>query len=126
MRVPRPQFTLRRLMTAIALCAVSLAVVRAAPAIVIVFGPLVGSLLDWRKGGKGLAGGTIGGMITAVAAGLFFFVHDYFRSRAVGLASISRHRFVAVCRCIRRFGRFNHRVLHGCCLLVYPLPGNPA
>jgi hypothetical protein len=70
MRLPRGRFTVRRVMVAIAICGVALAVVRQAPVVLILIGPLIGSLWDMSRGGKGLTGGLIGGAMTWGCLGL--------------------------------------------------------
>jgi hypothetical protein len=59
-------------MIVVAFCAALLALVVQAPFIAILIGPIVASALQVRKGGKGLTGAMIGGMITWVGLGLFF------------------------------------------------------
>jgi hypothetical protein len=74
MRLPRVRFTMRRMAAVIAGCALYLAVLREAPLVVIVFHllgfPVAGSLLELRKGGKGLTGGLIGGTIGSLSVAL--------------------------------------------------------
>ena len=80
------RFTMQRLMIVIALCAASLAVLREAPIIAALFGivalligPLIGSLWEIRKGGKGLTGGLIGGAITWGGIGLLLGLIETFK-----------------------------------------------
>jgi hypothetical protein len=73
-RVPRIRFTLRRLMAAIAVCAVSLAILREAPFIAVFVCPLIGSVLDVRKGRNGIIAATRAGAIANVIVGLFYML----------------------------------------------------
>jgi hypothetical protein len=73
------RFTMRRLMIGIALCALSLAVLREVPIIAVLIGPLIGSLWEVRKGGKGLTGGLIGGAITWGGIGLVLGLIETFK-----------------------------------------------
>ncbi len=83
MRLPRVRFTLRRMVAVIAGCALYFAVLREAPWFVVVFHllvfPVIGSLFEIRKGGKGLIGGLIGGAIgsLSVALGLGVLAYTY-------------------------------------------------
>jgi hypothetical protein len=54
----------------VAISGVFLAIVREAPLILFLIGPLIGSLWDMKKGGKGLTGGSIGGAISWGGFGL--------------------------------------------------------
>ncbi len=83
MPIPRVRFSIRSLMTIIALCAAFLALGVRAPFIAIIIGPLIASVLDVRKGGNGLIGGTIGGVITWVGLGLFFFAWHWYTHPAI-------------------------------------------
>jgi hypothetical protein len=95
MRVPRVRFTVRRLMTGIAVCAVSLAVLREAPMIAILIGPLIGSLWEMRRGGTGLTGSSIGGVIPMVGISLIGFIEWYSRMTDRSLSDILL--FIAIC-----------------------------
>ena len=66
------RISIRSLMIVIAICAAFLALVVRAPFIAILIGPLIASVLEVRKGGNGLIGGMIGGVITWVGLGLIF------------------------------------------------------
>jgi hypothetical protein len=72
MRASYARFSIRLLMVIIAMCAALLALVVQAPFVAILIGPIVASAIELRKGGKGLVGGMIGGVITWVGLGLFF------------------------------------------------------
>ena len=66
------------MMTGIAVCAVSLAVLReVALFAILIIGPLIGSLREVRKGGKGLIGGLIGGAITWGGFCLYCLIETY-------------------------------------------------
>jgi hypothetical protein len=70
-------------MTVVALCAVLLALVVQAPVIAILIGPLIASVLEVRKGGSGLTGGLIGGVITWVSLELFFLTREWYTHPAI-------------------------------------------
>lgn len=72
----RVRFTLRRLMTSIAVCAGALALLREAPVIALFLGPLIGSIWEVWRGKKGLIGGLVGGAITWACVGLVFLIVD--------------------------------------------------
>jgi hypothetical protein len=77
MRPGRVRFTLRGLMIGIAACAGSLFLLREAPIIPLYCGPIVGSLWQVKKGGNGLKGGAVGGVVTWVGLSLFYLVLDH-------------------------------------------------
>ena len=72
------RISIRSLMIIIAICAAFLALVVRAPFIAILIGPLIASVLEVRKGGNGLIGGTIGGVITWVGLGLIFLTWEWY------------------------------------------------
>jgi hypothetical protein len=74
-------------MTVVALCAVFLALVVQAPFIAILVGPLIASVLEVRKGGSGLTGGLIGGVITWVGLGLFFLMWEWYTDPFIRLTA---------------------------------------
>ncbi len=63
-------------MIGIAGCAGFLFLLREAPIIPVVGGPIIGSLWQMKKGGNGLQGGAVGGAVTWVGLGLFFLLLD--------------------------------------------------
>jgi hypothetical protein len=75
-------------MAMIAICAAFLALVMRAPFIAILIGPLIASVLEVRKGGNGLTGGTIGGVITWVGLGLIFLTWEWFTHPASRLTAV--------------------------------------
>ncbi|MHB1560887.1 MAG: hypothetical protein ACYC61_25820 [Isosphaeraceae bacterium] len=77
MKRPRVQFTLRRLMILVAICAVLLAAVPwplLIPLFLIVGLPIGGYVIDRARGGVGLAGSMAAGAIGVPLCGLGFFV----------------------------------------------------
>jgi hypothetical protein len=76
--VSRSTISIRSLMIIIAMCAAFLALVMRAPFIAILIGPLIASVLDVRKGGNGLTGGMIGGVITWVGLGFVFLAWEWY------------------------------------------------
>jgi hypothetical protein len=87
MRVPWAPISIRRLMACIALWAASLAIVVQAPFIALIIVPLIGSLWEARRGGKGLIGGMIGGTIAWVCLGLILLIWEYYNHGAFGSAA---------------------------------------
>jgi hypothetical protein len=79
--------SIRSLMIIIAMCAAFLALVVRAPFIAILIGPLIASVLEVRKGGNGLTGGTIGGAITWAGLGLIFLTSEWYTHPASRLTA---------------------------------------
>ena len=87
--------TLRTLMIAIAVCAVTLAILRAAPITAFFVVPCVASLWDMRSGGKGLIAGSTAGAITVAVLGFFVWFAVYCGGHHAGL-SIGLSRLVVI------------------------------
>ena len=64
-------------MATVGLCAGYLALLVQAPIIAVLFGPLIPSALEVSKGGNGLKGGIIGGVMTWVGVSIFIGLCDY-------------------------------------------------
>ena len=63
----KKSLTIARLMAVIAVCALVFAVLRYAPRAVFYIGPLAGSIWGIYRGGRGLVGGLVGGVLTCWA-----------------------------------------------------------
>jgi hypothetical protein len=79
----RPRFTIRQIMLVVAACALLCAILRfderrwLASALYLTAGPILGAVVQRRRGGRGILGGLIGGVVHYVGFGVMMYVIAY-------------------------------------------------